>query len=148
MSSQNDLQLAKDELLEAIVYFVKRQELATQAILDFGLDPNTMAILGAGGWTLGYEDAEKVLGTLPDNFDDEFKKALQVIVENKIPIVKHSGVWQDKHGENWKYLLHGGGCLLINQATNEPIDWDCPSTIHFDAFKFCSHLKWQIKKQL
>ena len=39
----------KDELLEAIKYFVNRQELVAQALHDLGLDLYAISILGAGG---------------------------------------------------------------------------------------------------
>lgn len=148
MTDQNDLQFARDELLEAIVYFVKRQTLVAQAISDFGLDLNAIAILGAFGWTLGYEDAEKVLTTPSDNLNTEFKKALQALVKNKIPRAKQSGLWQDKYGQKWKYFLHGGGCQIINQDTSEIIDWDCPNTYNFDRFKFLLHLEWQLQQDV
>jgi len=144
--SQNDVQLAKEELIEAITYFVKRQELVAQALTDFGLDLFAMAILGAGGWTLGAEAAKRLSEVTPNNFDEKFRGALQRMIENNSPKLNQEGSWQDKNGEIWKYFMHGGGCLSINQVTGEPIDWDGPSTIHFDAFKFCSYLNWQMEK--
>jgi uncharacterized protein DUF6896 len=144
--SQNDRQLTKDELIEAITYFVRRQELVAQALIDFGLDLDAIAILGAGGWTLGADGAKQLSEVTPNNFQDEFRSALQRMIENNSPKLNQTGSWQDKNGGIWNYFMHGGGCLLINQVTGEPIDWDCPSTIDFDAFKFCSYLKWQIEK--
>ena len=146
MADNYDLQLVKDELFEAIAYFVMRQELVAQALLDFGLDLDAMTVLGAGGWTLGAEGAKQLSEVSPNNFESKFRYALQRMIKNKTPKVNQTGKWQDKNGETWNYFMHGGGCLLINQATDEPIDWDCPSIIHFDAFKFCSYLKWQIEK--
>jgi hypothetical protein len=53
------------------------------------------------------------------------------------------GTW----GENdeWEYYLHGGGCLLTNKETGEPIDWDCPNLKSFDEFFFRTHLEWQLE---
>ena len=54
-----DFQSVKEELLEAITYFVSRQELVAQAMTELGLDLDAIAILGAVGWTLGAEGAMK-----------------------------------------------------------------------------------------
>jgi len=146
MIDDKDLQQIKDELLQAISYFVVRQELVAQALLDFGLDLNAVAILGSGGWTLGAEGAKQLSEATPNNFEDEFRTALQIMIDNKTPKINQTGSWQDKNGEMWNYFMHGGGCRLRHPTTDEVIDWDCPYTTHFDAFKFSFHLEWQIKK--
>jgi hypothetical protein len=59
-------------------------------------------------------------------------------------ILKHSeeirvprkGVWKDRLGQEWSYILHGSGCLLTNPETQEPIDWDCPNPKAFDDYFF------------
>jgi len=145
MDNDNELQLLKNELLEAIRCFVKRQELVAQALREFGLDFTAMYILGAGGWTLGAEGAKQLIEVSPNNLGDRFSDGLKRMIENNTPRVNQKGTWQDNNGEMWKYHLHGGGCLLTNEATEEQINWDCPSIIHFDVYKFCFHLKWQIK---
>lgn len=140
------LRLAKDELLEAIAYFVERQKLVAQALKDFGLDLQVMVILGAGGWTLGAEGAKQMLEVSPNNLGDRISNALKRMVEKNTPKVNQNGTWQGKNGETWNYFLHGGGCRLRHPITGEVIDWDPPSVIHFDVFKFGFHLEWQIEK--
>ncbi|HSG42479.1 MAG TPA: hypothetical protein VLA72_04925 [Anaerolineales bacterium] len=78
--------------------------------------------------------------------EGDFITAIQKIAENNIPRVNQKGQWREENGETWNYFMHGGGCKLINQKTGEPIDWDCPDPMQFDAFKFCFHLKWQTEK--
>ena len=138
-----DIQSAKKELLEAITYFVSRQELVAQAMTELGLDLDAIAILGAVGWTLGAEGAMKFFTVSTSNLGEKFKNALQTQIENNTPRVNQAGIWHDKYGNTWDYFLHGGGCRLTNKETGEPIDWDCPNPRHFDSFKFCFHLKWQ-----
>ena len=145
MKADFDLQLAKDELLQAITYFVQRQALVAQALQDFGLDLDAIAVLGAGGWTIGFEGAKQLYQMLPQNFEDNFRNALQRMIENQTPSVNQIGTWEDKAGETWNYFMHGGGCRLINAITGEVIDWDCPDTTRFDRFKFAFHLEWQIQ---
>ena len=140
-----NIQLVKDELLQSIAYFVQRQALVAQALQDFGLDLNAIAVLGAGGWTIGSEGAKQLYQTLPQNFETNFRNALQRMIENQTPSVNQTGNWEDKTGETWSYFMHGGGCQLINKITGEVIDWDCPDTTRFDRFKFAFHLEWQIQ---
>ena len=143
---ENDLQIAKYELFEAIAYFVKRQEIVAQALLDIGLDLDAMAVLGAGGWILGAEGAKRFYGVAANDLNEKFRNALQGMIENKAPKLNQTGIWQEKNGENWTYFMHGGGCRLTNQITGEPIDWDCPSTLRFDTFKFAFHVEWQLER--
>jgi len=63
-----NLQLAKDELLDAIIYFVKRQELVAQALRNFKLDLQTIGVLGATGWILGAEGAKQIIEAVPNRF--------------------------------------------------------------------------------
>jgi hypothetical protein len=135
-----------DELLEAIKYFVKRQELVAQALHDFGLDLYAISVLGTGGWTLGIEGAKQLYEVNPNPLSENFRTALQRMIEINSPPLDQMGTWQDQNGEIWNYFMHGGGCRLRNPVTGEIIDWDCPSVIHFDVHKFCFHLEWQITK--
>jgi Domain of unknown function (DUF6896) len=141
-----NLRLAKDELLEAIAYFIERQKLVAQALINFGLDLQAMSILGAGGWTLGAEGAKQIIDVTSNNHGSHINNALKKMVENNTPRINQKGSWQDEDGETWDYYLHGGGCRLTHTITSEIIDWDCPSVLHFDAFKFGYHLEWQIEK--
>ncbi|HKJ39712.1 MAG TPA: hypothetical protein VJ972_13125 [Anaerolineales bacterium] len=140
-----DVQAVKKELIETITYFVQRQELVAQALKEFGLDLNIMGILGAIGWTLGSEGAKEFFTVSTTKLEGDFINALQKMAESNIPSVKQTGQWTDKNGDIWNYFMHGGGCRLTNKKTDELIDWDCPNPTHFDAFKFCYHLKWQTK---
>jgi hypothetical protein len=47
-------------------------------------------------------------------------------------------------GEEWDYGLHGSGCLIVNQHTGEPIDWNAPDPHAFDPYFFIHHLKWRL----
>ena len=145
MKADFNLQLAKDELLQAVTYFVQRQGLVAQALQDFGLDLGAIAVLGAGGWTIGFEGAKQMYQMPPQNFEADFRNALQRMIENQTPSVNQTGNWKDKAGETWNYFMHGGGCRLRHGITGEVIDWDCPDTSRFDAFKFAFHLEWQVK---
>ena len=140
---EDDFQSVKEELLEAITYFVSRQELVAQALKDFGLDLNIIGILGAGGWTLGSEGAKDFFTVPTTKLEGDFINALQKMAESNIPKLNQTGQWTDKNDDVWDYFMHGGGCRLTNKKTGEPIDWDCPNPMYFDAFKFCFHLKWQ-----
>ena len=145
MKADFSLQLAKDELLQTINYFVQRQALVAQALQDFGLDLEAMAVLGAGGWTIGFEGATDLYDGLPPNFEASFRNTLRRMIGKKTPRVNQIGSWRDHEGETWNYFMHGGGCQLTNTITGEVIDWDCPDITRFDAFKFAFHLEWQIQ---
>ena len=77
MKDEFDLQLAKDELLQAIIYFIQRQALVAQALQDFGLDLNAIAVLGTGGWTIGFKGAKQLYQTLPQNFETNFRNTFR-----------------------------------------------------------------------
>src|SRR5215471_11827256 len=118
--------MMKDELLEAIKYFVKRQGLAAQALSDFGLDLFAVSVLGASGWMLGAEGAKELYEVNPSNLSENFRNALHRMIEINTPKVNQTGIWQDKDGKTWNYFLHSGGCRLRDTHTGEVIDWDCP----------------------
>jgi hypothetical protein len=50
------------------------------------------------------------------------------------------GYWGDD--KEWKYFLHGVGCLLTQVITQEVIDWDCPNLYCFDQYSFARWLHW------
>ena len=146
MFGEDTFRKMKDELLEAIKYFVNRQELVAQALHDLGLDLYAISILGAGGWTLGSIGAKQLYEVNPDHLGENFSNALQRMIEINTPSLAQTGIWQDQTGETWNYFMHGGGCRLRNPVTGEMIDWDCRSVVHFDIYTFCFHLEWQIAK--
>jgi hypothetical protein len=113
---------------------------------DFGLDLDSVAVLGAGGWTLGAAGAKQFIAVTSNNLGEKFMSALQRMIENNTPKINQTGTWPDENGEKWNYFMHGGGCRLSNLTTGEEIDWDCPNVKYFDIFKFSFHLKWQMDK--
>ena len=122
-----NLQVAKDELLEVITYFVKRQGLVAQALQDLGLDLPTIGVLGVMGWILGAEGAKQLIEAVPNGFQAGQRHALNKMIENNTPKIDQSGIWHDQNGETWNYFMHGGGCRLTHPITAEVIDWDYPN---------------------
>jgi len=141
--------LAKDELYKAIRYFVERQQLVVQAVLDMKLDINAIGKFGSLGWASSASagNGQKPLDRFQKEPSDEFEKEIYAILKHSEEIkVPRKGVWKDKSGQEWNYILHGGGCLLINPESQEPIDWDCPNTKAFDYSFFEVHLEWRLKQ--
>jgi len=141
--------LAKAELHKAVHYFVERQQLVVQAMTDMKLDINAIGKFGALGW-VSSASSENELSRL-DKFEqeptNEFEKEIYAVLRHSEEIrVPRKGVWKDQSGQEWNYILHGGGCLLINSETQEPIDWDCPNPSAFDEFFFNTHLEWRLKQ--
>jgi hypothetical protein len=139
--------LAKQELYQAIAYFIERQQLVVHAMLDLKLDLDAMGKFGASGWVsrVSSIDGKSHLDTFSqepiNERQREFFNAVKYAEEMKVPGL---GSWRDKSGFEWKYLLHGAGCSLINVQTNEPIDWDCPNPKAFDKFFLYRHLEWRV----
>lgn len=54
--------------------------------------------------------------------------------------VPQSGQW----GKNkeWHYFIHGKGCQLIHNTTQEPLEWDAPDIESFDRSWFVNYLQW------
>jgi hypothetical protein len=49
----DEKKLVKQELYKAIIYFIERQKLVAQAMLDLGLDLGLIARFGAIAWVSG-----------------------------------------------------------------------------------------------
>lgn len=147
---QNDTRaLAKDELYKAVLYFVERQQLVVQAMLDMKLDINAIGKFGALGWASSAStgNGQKPLERFEREPANEHEREIYDILKRSEEIrVPRKGVWKDKSGQAWNYILHGGGCLLENPETQEPIDWDCPNPRAFDDFFFTRHLDWRLKQ--
>ena len=129
--------LVKHELFRAIAFFIERQQLVAQAMLDLGLDLQFVSRFGALGWITSDSHTVKHVDKSRDLVD--LHEAADTMH------VPQSGVWRDGDQNEWRYFLHGGGCLLTNRITKEPIDWDCPNRLAFDSGFFCRHLAWQLK---
>jgi hypothetical protein len=104
--------VVKQELRRAIAYFIGRQRLVAQAMLDLGLNLDEIGRCGAMGWA---------------------------------GRISQRGIWKDESGCEWRYYLHGAGCLLRSLRTDEPINWDCPNVDAFDDYFFMQHLEWQLR---
>ena len=142
----------KNELKDALVYFIDRQNLVAQAMLDLGLDLDLVGQFGAfawvsGTWTLDDKTKSwlKQLGKLfaGDKYAPGEQALIEAIKRNTERQFSQRGTWGND--DKWEYFLHGGGCLLTNKETGEPINWDCPNIKSFDVFFFHNHLKWQLK---
>jgi len=136
------------QLYHAIVYYIERQQSVVQAMLDLKLDINAIGKFGALAWgydELSNESSLAEIDRLLQNTFDEHKrevlKARKYAMEVK---VSRKGVWMDGTGQDWSYHLHGGGCLLQNIQTQEPLDWDCPNPKAFDSYFFARHLDWRL----
>jgi hypothetical protein len=142
--------LAKQELYQAIAYFIERQQLVVQAMLDLKLDLDAIGKFGASGWvsSASSNDGKSLLDTFSqepiNDRQRELFNAVKYAEEMKVPGL---GSWRDKSGVEWKYLLHGAGCSLKNVQTNEPLDWDCPNPKAFDKLFFYQHLEWRVNAQ-
>ena len=127
LSKDEKEKLVKEELLEAISYYIGRQKIVAQAMTDLGLDVTTK-----------FNSKTPLEG----NELEKFKKWSEQ--RSKIP---SRGTWVDKEGNKWEYFLHGEGCLLTNIETGEPIEWDIPQTDSFDPYFFHDNLFWQFKAE-
>lgn len=149
MAKNDDRSLAKDELYQAIRYFVERQQLVVQAMLAMKLDINAIGKFGALGWasSASSENGQKPSERFEKEPADDHERKLYNILKRSEEIrVPRKGIWKEKSGQVWNYVLHGGGCLLENPETQEPIDWDCPNPKAFDDFFFIRHLDWRLKQ--
>ena len=144
--------LVKQELYKAITYFIGRQELVAQAMLDLDLDLDLVARFGAIAWVSGTWDLEDG-GTrvwldrldklfVRDESTPEEEALIAALKRNADRGYSQRGSW----GENgeWEYYLHGKGCQLTHKKTWEQIDWNCPNRKTFDPFFFEAHLRWQL----
>ncbi len=136
--------LVKQELSEAVAFFIKRQRLVAQAMLDLGLDLKRVGVVGTLAWVPGYHEfAEELAKSQPDLSEEDRRKALQEYDDaNTVP---PEGIWTDPDGSTWEYYLHGIGCNLTNVFTREPVCWNCPDVNAFDWFFFMRHLEWQLR---
>jgi uncharacterized protein DUF6896 len=148
MGEDKRISVAKQELRQAIVYYIERQQLVVQAMLDLKLDINLIGKFGALAWSYDESSSENSLSQidslLQHTFDEHQREILyarKYAIEGK---VSRKGVWKDRTGQEWSYQLHGGGCLLQNMLTQEPLDWDCPNPKAFDIFFFSRHLGWRL----
>lgn len=145
MSSTEKRNHVKEELYQAIAYFVQRQVLVSQAMLDLKLDLEAIGKYGALGWvssvSTALKNGEKPLDLFAQGSSPELLKALQKAEALK---VSPKGFWKDNSGSEWDYQLHGAGCLLQNRQTAEPLDWDCPNPKAFDESFFEQHLDWRL----
>jgi hypothetical protein len=147
MAENDNRSLAKDELYKAVHYFVDQQQLVVQAMKEMKLDINAIGKFGALGWmsSASSETPQKPLDGFEKEPVNEFEKEIYAVLRHSEEIrVPRKGVWKDQSGQEWNYILHGGGCFLINSETQEPIDWDCPNPKAFDEFFFNTHLEWRL----
>ena len=140
---ENTKSLIKQEFCEAIAYFIERQDLAAQAMLDLGLDLEEVGEYGAIAWVSSathiLKDVERPLDLYTEGSD-----LYNVAKRAEAIRVPQEGIWKDYDHNEWKYFLHGGGCRLTNTKTGEPIDWNCPNRLSFTPWFFCFHLEWQL----
>jgi len=140
-----DSTLAKQELLQAITYFIDRQVLVAHVISNLGLNAAAIGTYGPGAWSWNPQQNiaalrhELEMLTRPELYDC-YLAGLRAH-ELRVP---QQGVWHDQQGQEWNYYLHGTGCQITNGLTLEVIDWDCPNVAAFDPFFFEAHLTWQL----
>ena len=148
MISQNESrEQIKEELRNALAYFIDRQKLVAQAMTELGLDLNEVAEFKAFAWSSGAKsdkDDDQIPMAIPESENAYVKRLFQVAKQASERNLPQSGVWQDNEDNEWRYFLHGGGCRLTNIKTGEPIDWDCPDVNSYDRYKFFYHLEWQL----
>lgn len=56
--------------------------------------------------------------------------------------VHFKGKWR----HDWSYQLHGTGCELRNDITNELFDWDMSDPMVFTKTEFEQHVQWRCKQ--
>ncbi|MEM7348848.1 MAG: hypothetical protein AAF485_31850 [Chloroflexota bacterium] len=146
----DEKEAVKQELYHAICYFIKRQELVAQAMLDLGLDLEAVGEFGAAAWVPGTWEKDKETRASLTTFISELREkkpewerltgAMAHTFENSFP---QHGPWQ--RNPEWTYFLHGKGCLLNSIETGEWINWNCPDVTVFDTYFLIDHLRWQIE---
>jgi len=124
LSREEFKNLAKQQLLDAISYYMERQKIVAQALTDLGFDINTHWDQN-DEWT--WEEIEK--------WDAHAYK------------IPQKGIWIDSDNNEWEYFVHGRGCKLINIKTREPIEWDAPKLDTFTPDFFHDNLFWQFKAE-
>jgi hypothetical protein len=148
VTSQNESQeQIKEELRNALAYFIERQKLVAQAMTELGLDLNEVAEFKSAAWSSGAKlnrDDSQITMASPESENAYVKKLFQVAKRASERNLSQSGIWRDNENNEWRYFLHGGGCRLTNVKTGEPIDWDCPDVNSYDRYKFLHHLEWQL----
>ena len=135
----------KQEIYDAIAYFIERQKLVAQAMIDMGLDLEEVGEYGSLVWSSNENVADAQL--LEDDAleDEQLRKIFAIAKRARARRLPQKGIWKDKNNDEWKYFLHGGGCLLTNVHTGERINWNCPNVLAFDLWFFLDHLEWQLK---
>lgn len=140
--SEDEKQLIKRELYDAVTHFIERQKLVAQAMVDLGLDLEEVGRYGALAWAADLPSdyamiqfgAEKV----PEGHKlYNMRKRVEAL---QLP---DKGVWKDRDGNEWEYYLHGMGCRLTNIRTGEPIDWEC-NVPALEVWFFLQYLEWQL----
>ncbi len=133
-------------------YFIERQQLVAQAMLDLGLDLNEMAKYGDLAWCPTFENgpgklvkSADLLAGFAESDDLERRSWYEVAKRATERNLSQSGIWIDKDRNEWEYYLHGQGCMLVNKLTGEPIDWDAPDVKSYKLFFFWRHLIWQLR---
>lgn len=137
------ISFVKQELYKAISYFVERQYLVVQAMLDLGLDLNEVDRYGPVAWAVAERENNFNWDEL-DSKDEQVKEILEVSRRAQARQISQIGTWRDRTDNEWQYFLHGKGCLLTNTHTHEKINWNCPNVLSFDPYFFLDHLEWQL----
>jgi hypothetical protein len=141
--TKNDLNLIS-EILEAVAYFIKRQQFVVQVIKDLDIDPIDMGRWGSGIWTQqGKQHPSPNLSAPTSDAATAVWEAIERARSRRA--VNQTGKWGKS--EEWDYFLHGKGCMLRNSLTGEEIDWDCPNPQRFNRYFFLEHLRWRIKME-
>lgn len=143
------MELVKAELRVALAYFIERQKLVAQAMMDMGLDLIEVGEFGSVTWawnsqTKNTNIEEDIRKQFTKSDNPHMKKMFLLALRSSERKLSQSGIWIDSENNDWRYFLHGKGCRLVNVKTEEPIDWDCPDVNKYDRWKFMFHLMWQI----
>ena len=146
----DEKEVVKRELYQAIAYFIERQQLVAQAMLDLGLDVELVGTYGGLAW-ISLEDYPNDFNGFEElleeeNLPQEERRLINALKHNSENHVSRKGLW-GANGE-WEYSLHGIGCCLTNRYTREPIDWDCPNVMAFQTYFFGFHLEWQLRSPI
>ena len=148
--SQDEIkEQVKAELKNALAYYIERQKLVAQAMMELGLDLNEVGEFGPVVWAWNPQSeniaSQDVITEQIEKSNDPYvQKMLQLAIQASERKLPQSGIWVDSEKNDWKYFLHGSGCRLVNVKTGEPIDWDCPDVNRYDIWKFMFHLMWQL----
>ena len=139
----------KAELRIALAYFIERQNLVAQAMMDLGLDLHEVGEFGPVTWVWNPQsentnNEDDIRKQIAKSENPHIKKVFQLALRSNRRKLPQSGIWVDSENNEWTYFLHGKGCRLVNVKTGEPIDWDCPDVNKYDRWKFMFHLMWQI----